>query len=57
MIEIAITMDVDTKLKIEMCERNIQWAESCKLVFLSQRLKSRLAYLLYLVEMDGLGDS
>ena len=46
-IETAITMDVDTKAKIEMCEKNIQWAESCKLTFLTQR---RLAFLLYKVE-------
>lgn len=49
-IETAITMDVDTKAKIEMCEKNIQWAESCKLMFLTQRLQSRLAFLLYKVE-------
>ena len=33
-----------------MCEKNIQWAESCKLTFLTQRLQSRLAFLLYKVE-------
>ena len=43
-------MDVNTKAKIEMCEKNIQWAESCKLTFLKQRLQSRLAFLLYKVE-------
>lgn len=42
-------MDVDTKDKIEMCEKNIQWSQSCKLVFLTQRLQSRLAFLLYKV--------
>ena len=52
-IETAITMDVDTKAKIEMCEKNIQWSESCKLTFLTQRLQSRLAFLLYKVRMRG----
>ena len=42
-------MDIDTKLKIEMCEKNIKWAQTSKLVFLSQRLQVQLAYLLYLV--------
>lgn len=42
-------MDVPTNDKIEMCERNIKWCEESKLVFLSQRLKSRMAYLLYCV--------
>lgn len=51
MIEIAVTMDVDTKAKIEMCEKNIQWSQSSKLVFLTQRLQSRLAFLLYKVSM------
>lgn len=48
-IEIAIKMDVPTKDKIEMCERNIKWCQDEKQVFLAQRLSSRLAYLLYLV--------
>lgn len=48
-IEIAIHMDVPTSDKIEMCERNIRWCDENKLVFLSQRLRSRLAYLLFLV--------
>ena len=48
-IEIAIHMDVPTSEKIEMCERNIRWCDENKLVFLSQRLRSRLAYLLFLV--------
>ena len=49
MIELAIKMDVPTSQKIEMCEKNIQWCEESKLTFLSHRLKSRLAYLLYCV--------
>lgn len=49
MMEIAVKMDIDTKLKIEMCEKNIKWAQTSKLVFLSQRLQVQLAYLLYLV--------
>ena len=48
-IEIAIKMDVPTSAKIELCEKNIKWCEEYKLVFLSQRLRSRLAYLLYMV--------
>ena len=48
-MEIAVKMDIDTKLKIEMCEKNIKWAQTSKLVFLSQRLQVQLAYLLYLV--------
>ncbi|KAK8818200.1 hypothetical protein WA556_006021 [Blastocystis sp. ATCC 50177/Nand II] len=47
-IEIAIKMDVPTSAKIELCEKNIKWCEEYKLVFLSQRLRSRLAYLLYM---------
>ena len=42
-------MDVPTSDKIQMCEKNIAWCEESKLVFLSQRLKLRLAYLLYCV--------
>lgn len=48
-------MDVDTKDKIEMCEKNIQWSQSCKLVFLTQRLQSRLAFLLYKVCIHVMG--
>ena len=48
-IESAIRMDVPTGDKIQMCEKNIAWCEESKLVFLSQRLKLRLAYLLYCV--------
>lgn len=57
MIEIAVTMDVDTKAKIEMCEKNIQWSQSSKLVFLTQRLQSRLAFLLYKVSIFVLHQS
>lgn len=49
MIEFAIKIDAPTSQKIEMCEKNIQWCEESKLTFLSHRLKSRLAYLLYCV--------
>ena len=57
MIEIAVTMDVDTKAKIEMWEKNIQWSQSSKLVFLTQRLQSRLAFLLYKVSIFVLHQS